>query len=156
MQISGKQFIIITLLFFLLPFSSNWRLFFFGGQAIGIVEKHKITSPMFNNSERYSIIRYHAEGEDYLIYGPEDVIYPIGKEIKIFFRKSNPSEFVMLTMAGLLLTDKTSLFLVLIILWLAFYLSIRDAQKKRRAKTTLPFSFRKPLKRKSNRQHRPY
>lgn len=150
MQISGKQFITITLLFFLLPFSSNWKLFFFGEETKGIVEKHKITSPMFNNSERYSIIRYHAEGEDYLIYGPEDVIYPIGKEIKIFYRKSKPTEFVMLTLAGLLLTDKTSLFLVLIVLWFAFYLSIRDAQKIQRDKSP-HFSFRKALTKKSSR-----
>lgn len=150
MNISRKQFLIITLLFTLLPFSSNWRLLLFGERTTGIVEQHKLTSPMFNNSERYSIIRYQAEGQDYLIYGPEDVIYPVGKEIKILFRKNKPSDYVMLTMAGMLITDKTAMFIVLIILWLAFYLSVRETQKKRKAKS-LYLNFRKPLQKKTSR-----
>ncbi len=150
MYISGKQFIFITLLFLLLPLSSNWKLLLFGERTTGIVEQHKITSPMFNNSERYSIIRFQANGNDILIYGPEDLVYPIGKKIKIIYQKKDPSNYVMLTIAGLLLTNKSIIFLVLFILWLAFYLSVKEAYNKRSHKK--PHSkFRKVLERKNRR-----
>jgi hypothetical protein len=149
MYISRTKFISITLLFLLLPFSSNWKLLLFGIRTTGIVEKHKITSPMWNNSDRYSIIRYKTQDQEFLIYGPEDVIYPIGKKIKIIYRKDKPEDYLMLSAAGLLLTNKMIIPMVLLILWVSFYMTVREAYKGRKPVKS-SFNFRKILEKKAD------
>lgn len=130
MRISKTQFYIITLLFFLLPISANWRLFLFGKRTTGIVIQPKITEVLTGNTERRSIIYFETPNRHYYIYGPEDAIYPIGKEIRIIYRESKPEDYILLNFTGLLLTNKTIIPLVLLILWLSFYLSVKQSQKK--------------------------
>ncbi len=149
MYISKKKFLIITLLFAFIPISTHWKLFLFGKKATGIVIQHKISSPFFNNSEKYSLIEYKTQqGEKILIYGPEDVEYPVGKKIHILYLEKKPEKYVMLNGAGLLLTNKIILPLVALILWIAFYLSF--GQETKRNPRVDPFlSYKKYLEKQS-------
>ena len=132
MLISRKKFLIITLLFALVPFSTHWKLFLFGKKATGIVVQHKISSPLLNRTDKFSLIEYETQkGEKILIYGPEEVEYPIGKEIGILYMESKPEKYVMLNGAGLLLTNKVILPLVALIMWIAFYLSFGQQTKSK-------------------------
>lgn len=130
MYISKTQFYIITFLFFLLPFSMHWRLFLFGKRTTGIVIKPNITDVLTLKTDRHSIICFETPDRHIYIYGPEDVIYPVGKEIKIIYRENKPEDYVMLNAAGLLLTNKTVIPFVLLIFWVSFYVSYRQTHKK--------------------------
>jgi hypothetical protein len=136
MKITRKQFFIITFLFLLLPFSVNWRLFLFGGQTKAIVIKK--TLPVIENNyvpeniDKFSIIRYNVNGLEIEFLGPENIIYPIGKEFTVFYSKKNPKEYVLFSFSGLLMNNKMLLPFALFVLWISFYLTINKDYKKKR------------------------
>ena len=133
MRISKKQFYIITFLFLLLPFSVQWKLLLFGTKTTGVVIKHIYPYSAYaaNNESTYtySIIRFEANNKKIEFSGPEDLKYPIGKEVKIIYNSKKPSQFVMFNFAGLFLSNKIIIPGVLLIIWFAFYLTIRQIQQ---------------------------
>lgn len=126
MQISRKQFILITILFLLLPVSANYRLIFFGEKTTGIVTELK--QDRGNPEIYYSIIHFEADGQYIDFIGPENLKYPPGKEITIYYKPGKPQKFIMFNIAGLLLNNKMITPGVLLIVWFAFYFSIRESQ----------------------------
>lgn len=128
MQISRKKFLLITLMFLLIPLSANYRLLIFGEKTKGVVTEQKRASK--NAETIYSIIHFEAEGRYIDFIGPEDVKYPVGKEVTIFYNKKNPRKFIMFNVAGLVLNNKMILPGVLLIMWFAFYLAMRETQPK--------------------------
>lgn len=128
MRITRKKFLLITLMFLLLPISANYRLIFFGSKTTGIVveQKHALN----NTKNTYSIIHFVADGRTIDFIGPEDVEYPVGKEVTIYFNPRNPQKFIMFNFAGLVLNNKMIIPGVLLIMWFAFYLAVRDSQSR--------------------------
>ena len=133
MRISKKQFYIITVLFLLLPFSLQWKLFLFGTKTTWIVVRHTHPYSTFaaNTESRstYSIIQFEANNKQIEFRGLEDLKYPIGKKVNIIYNTRKPSQFVMLNFAGLFLSNKMIIPVVFLIIWFAFYLTIRQTQQ---------------------------
>lgn len=142
MHISRRKFLIVTILFALIPLSTHWKLFLFGQKTTGTVVKPKISSPLLYSTDRYSIIEFKThEAKKILIYGPEDLEYPIGKEFKILYNKNKPQNYVILNAAGLLLTNKVILPIVALILWISFYLSFgQEAKRKQRTGSFISYN----------------
>lgn len=129
MKISKAQFIVITALFILLPFTVHWKLLIFGEKTVATVVGHKQISTNDSTSilgsSQYSIIRFEAEGEEIEFSGPSDLVYEPGTEITVYYKKGNPQKHIMFNFAGLFLDLKTVIPFVLLILWFAFYFSMR-------------------------------
>jgi hypothetical protein len=136
MYISKKQFYIITFLFILLPFSVQWRLFVFGKKTKGVVLYHTTTNQHpqnmdpFTNS-RYAIIGFTANKEQIKFKGPEDLMYPIGKEVTILYLPEKPKRFILLTFAGLILSNRMIIPGILLLCWFAFYLTTKQLFNQR-------------------------
>ncbi len=142
MRISRKKFILITLMFLLLPISANYRLLLFGIKTTGIVTKqeHDIT----NSRTKYSVIHFNADSCSIDFIGPEDVVYPVGKEVTIYYNRKNPQKFIMFNFAGLVLNNKMIVPGVFLLMWFAFYLTIRNTQPKSESRSSF-FSYRKAI-----------
>jgi hypothetical protein len=134
-KLNSISFLVITILFLLLPFSLNWRLLLFGNKAKGNVIKYRTVIGTYTTVESaanlYSVIHFETEKGEYVEFvGPENLIYPIGKDVIIFYDEDKPSKFLMFNFAGLVLTPKMVVPGVILILWLAFYLSIITSPRK--------------------------
>jgi hypothetical protein len=108
----------------------------FGKSTTGMVIDYKGQwgrHPYMTKTEiTHSIIRYYYSKDGFIDFvGPEDVKYPLGKKVKIFYDKSNPQKHVMFNAAGLILNNKMILPGVALILWLAFYLTMRELYRKK-------------------------
>ncbi|MCG8696429.1 MAG: hypothetical protein MI922_00125 [Bacteroidales bacterium] len=129
MKISKAQFIVITALFILLPFSVHWKLLVFGEKTTATVigQKQVVTndSTSILGTSGYSILRFEAEGEKIEFPGPSDLIYDPGTEITVFYKKGDPHKHIMYNFAGLFLNLKTVIPFVLLLLWFAFYFSMK-------------------------------
>ena len=124
MKISFKRFLIITLLFLLVPISVNWRILIFGQKTNGIVVDYIKTYQYGHEVINYSVIQYKANNRYYEITGAEYKVYPLNTEITVVYKKSNPEKFLLLTFPGLFYTNKMIVPGVLLIVWFAFYLAM--------------------------------
>ncbi len=78
----------------------------------------------------YSVIYFKTDQGRYIEFiGPQHLIYPIGKEFTIFYDRKKPEKFLMFNFAGLVLSPKMIIPGVILIIWLAFYLSFITRQK---------------------------
>jgi hypothetical protein len=141
-RISRYQFYIITFLILLLPLSSSWKLLLFGEKTKGIVTGHikkyvqggNYASPSF---EKTSVIQYSDGKQYYEFYGPEEIVYPVGKEITIFYNPKKPKKFLMFNFVGLFFSQKMIFPGVLLIVWAAFYLTVVQNQTKQSSRNRL-------------------
>lgn len=132
MHISKTQFYLITALFLMLPFSVNYRLLLFGSQTIGTVKGHRTEVSEnigLSTAAIQSTITFRANTKDISFSTPENINYPIGKEVKIFYRKKKPEKFIMFTFSGLVFNNKMIVPGVLFIMWFAFYFTVRETFK---------------------------
>ena len=132
MHISKKQFYIITFLFLLLPLSVQWKLLLFGTKTTGVVVRHAQTfQGNAGSANIFSIIQFQTSNGKIEFSGPEDLNYQIGKEVKILYNKNKPSQYVMLTFGGLFLSNKIIIPGIFLIIWFAFYLTIKQMRQQR-------------------------
>lgn len=130
MKISGSKFLIITILILLIPIYGNWKLIVHGEKTEGVVTKviEENTGMLLSF---YSIITYEANQEQYILKGPENVEYPIGKKFQILHLKENPHEAIIFSIKGFYFNKFASTSVVLFILWIAFYLSFSPKSANR-------------------------
>jgi hypothetical protein len=130
MYISRKYFLIISLLFFLVPFSAQWRLLLFGEKTKGTVVRYvnRNSRELYTTDlyTRFSVIRFETPNRYYEITGPEDVIYPLGKTITLYYDKGNPEKIVLFSFTGLFFSNKMIVPGVLLLMWFAFYITMRQ------------------------------
>ena len=125
MKISRTKFWLIVLIILLLPFSKNWRLLLFGISTYGEVLYHREIS-LTKGYYTYSIIEFIANEQKFQIRGPANVIYPVGKKIKIKYDKSEPTNYITLNLSTIYLGNQMIIPGILLILWLAFYWSFKQ------------------------------
>jgi hypothetical protein len=140
MRISKLQFYFILFLIFLLPLSSGWKLFLFGEKTIGKVVGYNPNFGLYyptNGSSKQSIIRFNTKAGIFDVAGPDDIIYPFGKELTIYYNPKNPKKNLLFNIYGLFLTQKMILPGVLLLLWVAFYLTVNQNKQKPKLKSKM-------------------
>jgi hypothetical protein len=130
MKISGSKFLIITILILLIPIYGNWKLIVHGEKSEGVVVKiiEENTGMLLSF---YSIIAYEANQKQYVLKGPENVEYPIGKKFQILHSKEYPQNAIIFSIKGFYFNKFASASVVLFILWIAFYLSFSPKSANR-------------------------
>lgn len=130
MKISGSKFLIITILILLIPIYGNWKLIVHGKKTEGIVVKiiEENTGMLLSF---YSIIAYEANQKQYILRGPENVEYPVGKKFQILHLKEDPQNAIIFSIKGFYFNKFASASVVLFILWIAFYLSFSPKSANR-------------------------
>lgn len=131
MHISKTKFYIITFCFLVMPFSVNWKLLLFGTKSIGrVIDKGFYIDREGNyylTGEYQSVVRFYVDSAVYFDFvTPENIVYPVDKEIIVFYNKNEPKDFLMFNFAGILLSEKLIIPIVIFILWIAFYLTIKQ------------------------------
>ncbi|MBN1117355.1 MAG: hypothetical protein JXA77_09140 [Bacteroidales bacterium] len=140
MYISSRKFIITSILIILLPISAKWRLLVFGNKTKGVVVQH-INTDFYNQTKgEYSLIQFETPKGKVEFVGPEDLIYPIGKEVIVYYNKKNPEKFLMFNFAGLFLTKVFLLPGLFLLFWSAFYLTMKQTYVPPKEKTKFLFS----------------
>lgn len=123
MYISRRMFYFVSILFLLLPFSVNWRLFVFGKQTTGFVVRVQRPIMGMQQSDSYSIIEFYTPEKTIEVFSPENVIYPVGKKLRIFYNPENPDNNILFTFTGLFFNKKAIFPFVFFMIWMAFYSS---------------------------------
>jgi hypothetical protein len=140
MRISKLQFFLVLIMILILPLSSSWKLICFGEKTTGRVVGY---SPNFgpnypsNGGSKQSIIRISTTSGFVDIYGPDDILYPINKKITLFYNPENPKKNLLLNFVGLFLSQKMIVPGVLLLLWVAFYLTVTQSNQKPQAKSKM-------------------
>jgi len=116
------RYYFINLLILLAPIYGNWDLITKGKRCQGtVVDIKEIKQQLFY--ETYPQINYKVGNKIYLIEGPENADYPIGKQLELVYPENKPSGAIIYSLSGFLSQWYTVLAFVLLILWNAFYLS---------------------------------
>lgn len=129
-------FYFILVLIALLPLSKKGGLLLFGERTTGTAVDFGVIDN--NNSYKYrghyhvSMIRYTANGKEFLVSGPMNVIYEIGDTVTVIYDKDDPSHHSLLTFTSLYSGYGMILAGFVLIIWMAFYLTF--AAKKPRVK----------------------
>lgn len=132
MKITGLRFFIITVLILLIPIYSNWRLLLNGNKTEGVVVK----TSKDNIGQLYSIfsiIQYSVADKTYQLKGFENVEYPLGKKFTVLFNPKNPHEAILYNFKGIYFNRTTAFAIVMLVLWIAFYLSFSPKSENRKS-----------------------
>ena len=140
MYISRKKFIFTIILIILLPISAKWRLLILGEKTTGIVVQH--IKPSFYNLDKaeYSLIQFETPNGRVEFVSPEDLMYPIGRKVQIYYSKKNPEKFLMFNFAGLFLSKVFIVPGIFLIIWVAFYLAMKQTYVPPKEKSRFLFS----------------
>lgn len=145
-SISKWAFFGICILILTLPLSRHWKIYTMGETATGRVKEFTMIVHENVAKEKeiwyVSEIRFQVKDSSYAAYGPKDLEYEVGRQIKLVYKADDPSENVLLTFSGMYFNNYLILPLVLITVWAAFYLSFNSYSKKkgRQKSTDLAFS----------------
>lgn len=155
-SISKWAFFGICALILCLPISRHWRLFIKGETSTGTVKEFTmiVHENLAKEKEIWYVseIRFQVKDSSYVAYGPKDLEYEIGREIKLVYKADDPSENCLLTFSGLYFTNYFILPLVLITVWTAFYLSFNSYSKKKRRQHATDLAFSPYKSRKQSRK----
>lgn len=150
MYISQKYFWGIFLLFMLIPFSTQWRLFVFGTKTTGtVIEQLTQNSPNIHNvlqGSTFCQIEYTANNKNYRFNAPEDVKYDIGETVTIIYDPENPEKHLLFSFAGLVFSPRMTIPSALLLIWIAFYLTMRQQYKLKEKKKTSSVHFNRVQK----------
>jgi hypothetical protein len=140
MKITRRFFWAIFFLALLLPLSKNWRLLLFGNKTYGVVSGYsKGNYANANNSYRYrdtySVIKFTSDHEEVSFLGPDNLILPVGKKIRIYYDPRHPTHCIPLHFTSLYLGKQMIIPAVFLFLWVALYTALKqtEQQKKRAA-----------------------
>ena len=134
-MIPKPVFWFILILILLLPFTRNWKLLVFGDYTKGKVKEVKTTVDImdktFGGETSFSVIIYSVNGKEYKVDGPIDLKLSEGKILNIAYNKENPKEYLIINLRTIYLSKLVILPFVLLVIWISFYLSIRESNKPR-------------------------
>lgn len=130
MKISGTRFVIITILILLIPIYGNWELLLFGEKTKGVVVK-TIEENTGMLTSYFSAITFTANQKQYIIKGPENLEYEIGKEFSILYLSESPQDAIIFSIKGIYLNRLTAITVIIFLMWMAFYLSFSPKRESR-------------------------
>lgn len=140
-SISKWAFRGICLLILILPVSRHWRLLTTGEKAAGTVIHYTLTAKedIAGNKKLFyaSEIQFDADRERHLAYGPMNYEYTPGRKVIVFYDRKDPSSYCISTFTGFYLNNYIVLPIILLTVWIAFYLSFNNYQRKQRFKKKL-------------------
>jgi hypothetical protein len=129
------HFWIIFLLILVLPVAREWRLLLNGERVEGeVVEMQKITSgedALIRLTEFRAVIEYRYMDRTYRIFGPENMKYEIGEEIPLIIHPEKEDEYIIASLSGFYIHGRSVVLIIVLILWIAIYTTIVQAQKGR-------------------------
>ena len=136
MHISPKKFWIVFVLFLLMPFSIHWKLIAFGKKTTGVAvlqvtEDTPLVENIFSGST-FTLVEFNVGDSSYSFHTPEDVKYEPGEKIPILYNTHNPEQYIMFNFAGLVLSPKMYLPAILLLIWIAFYRTVKDMEGKKK------------------------
>ncbi len=129
-MIPKKWFILLTCLFVLMPFSVQWRYFFFGQKTKASVVDYIEDSNGGVTTTLYTILGYYADSIYYETHSNEYIRFEKDRNINIIYNKQKPEKCIILTPSGLLLSYKMVLPFMILLLWFAFYFSFKKKKNK--------------------------
>ena len=133
-SISKWAFRGICVLILLLPVSRHWQLLTTGSRTTGIVTQYtaRIVEDIMGERdlEQASEIEFEVNGAVHKTYGPKNYEYDVGRSLKVFYMRKDPSHNCIATFSGFYLSNYTILPLILITVWFAFYLSFNNYRKR--------------------------
>lgn len=133
-SISKWTFRGICLLILLLPVSRHWKLLTTGSSTRGTVTQYtaRIVEDIMGerNLEQASEIEFLVDGVSHLTYGPKNYEYDVGRSLKVFYMRKDPSHNCIATFSGFYLSNYTILLIILITVWYAFYLSFNNYRRR--------------------------
>jgi hypothetical protein len=134
-SISKWAFYLIFLLIILLPVSLQWKLLVNGSTAKGTVTNYTILAREVLKDqviiEHASEVTFSVKDQEYHTYGPKNYEYDLGRMLKIRYNPEDPDNNCILSFTGIYLRNYTTLPLILLILWAAFYLSFNRYSKRK-------------------------
>ncbi|QQS50355.1 MAG: hypothetical protein IPM71_12300 [Bacteroidota bacterium] len=139
MRITKLQFWIITLLFLLLPFSVHWKLIVFGevtrGEVAGYLQGNVFLKRPQQEADFAAVVCFNAQNQNIEFEAPENIHYALGEKLKVLYNPSDPEQHVLFNFAGLFLSNRMIIPGVMLIMWLAFALSLNQAKTTEGKKT---------------------
>ena len=133
-SISKWAFRGICVLILLLPVSRHWQLLTTGGKAVGTVTQYtsRIVEDIMGERdlEQASEIEFMVNGVTHKTYGPKNYEYNIGRTLKVFYLRQDPSHNCVATFSGFYLSNYTIIPSILITLWYAFFLSFNNYRRR--------------------------
>jgi len=133
-SISKWAFRGICVLILLLPVSRHWKLLSTGGRATGTVTQYtvRIVEDIMGEQDlvRASEIEFMVDEVVHKTYGPKNYEYDVGRSLKVFYMRKDPSHNCIATFSGFYLSNYTVLPIILITVWFAFYLSFNNYRKR--------------------------
>jgi len=129
------HFWIIFLLILVLPLAREWRLLLNGERVQGeVVEMQKITSgedALIRLTGFRAVIEYSYMDHTHRIFGPENVNYEIGEKIPLIIHPDKEDDFIIASLSGFYIHNRSVVLIIVLILWIAIYTTIVQAQKGR-------------------------
>lgn len=133
-SISKWTFRGICVLILLLPVSRHWKVLTTGNRTTGTVTQYtaRIVEDIMGERdlEQASEIEFEANGVVHKTYGPKNYEYDVGRTLKVFYMRKDPSHNCIATFSGFYLSNYIILTIILITIWFAFYLSFNNYQKR--------------------------
>ncbi|MEN8155502.1 MAG: hypothetical protein ABFS10_01005 [Bacteroidota bacterium] len=133
-SISKPAFWGIVLLILLLPPSRHWKLMFGGERTTGTVGEF---APMWHEAyfegqvlEHASEVFFTAGDSICMTHGPINYPLTYGKKVIVIYKRNNPSKSCIVTFSALYHTNYSVLLIIILVVWLAFYLSYNRYRKK--------------------------
>jgi len=135
-SISKWAFRAICVLILILPVGRHWKLLTTGSKAQGTVTQIVVLSKevlgKVTQKAEASEIEFMVEGLSYQAHGPLNYEYTPGRNIMVFYDRDEPSHNCIATFTGFYLGNYTVLPIILLVLWVAFYMSFNNYRRKQR------------------------
>ena len=88
--------------------------------------------------EQASEIEFEVDGVVHKTYGPRNFEYDVGRSVKVFYMRKDPSHNCVATFSGFYLSYYTILPIILLTVWYAFYLSFNNYRKRMKKPSDRP------------------
>jgi hypothetical protein len=132
-RLNIKHFLFVFILILVLPVLKEWKILLQGERIEGVVVETKkdVTGKesLIRGVEFRSIIRYNYKEQTYLIAGPENLVYEIGKIIPLIVHPEMEDEVIIANLAGFYIHRRSIALIVVLILWIAIYTTIVQLQQ---------------------------
>lgn len=127
------HFLFVFVLILVLPVLKEWKVLLQGDRVEGIVVETKKEvagkESLLGGVEYRSIIEYNYKDRAYLISGPENLVYEMGKKIPLIVHPEKEGEVIIANLAGFYIHRRSIALIVVMVLWIAIYTTIVQVQQ---------------------------
>jgi hypothetical protein len=131
-KLDYRHFLLVTILIFVLPVVKEWRLLLTGtrveGTVTGIQQKVSGDETLLRSVEFRAIIEYEFGGQKQILPGPENLRYKTGRKVPLILQPGNEDEIIIATLSGFYVQKRSIALIIVLILWIAIYTTLRQAQ----------------------------